>query len=100
MEGHQNDDDDYMVSDLLAHVGENQWIKAKVRENKDVSVWIVNLKAGEKLPMETHPDTTQIFEVRAGGGSATIGKHNHPTLLVGDMLWIPRGVPHEILGIP
>lgn len=89
-------DEKYLARDILTQVSENTKVKARVLQTKDVSVWLVNLKPGEKLPMETHPDTTQIFEVRGGGGSATIGAIEHPILSVGDMIWVPRGVPHEI----
>ena len=89
-------EENYIVRDVLSAVSNNQFKKNHLIVTRDTSVYAVHLNPNEKLAMETHDENTQIFEVRAGGGSATIGSREYPTLIVGDMLFAPRGVPHEI----
>lgn len=61
-----------------------------------MSVWFINLKAGQKLYVKPHADRIQLFEVQRGQGSATVGLHTHPRVKKGDWIYVACHVRGEI----
>lgn len=62
---------------------------------KYMQIVLMNIPAGEDIPMEVHKNITQSIFIKNGLGIATIGNKYYP-LSDGISIVIPPGVPHRI----
>lgn len=57
---------------------------------------LMTLLPGERIPMETHPRTTQFIRVEGGRALVHAGSKRH-VLTDGDSIVIPPNTPHEVV---
>ena len=63
----------------------------------DLSVVIWNLEPGQERSAHIHPISGHVFFVLTGTGEYVRGKDDPPvTIKAGQVIIIPRGVPHDI----
>ena len=69
--------------------------KHKMLGTKDIDVFVIVLSPFEALDTETHPDTTQLFQVLQGSGTATVDQKVFD-VNVGLVFVVPRNTEHSV----
>lgn len=74
------------------------WIRwlmsSKLDPDADMTFGIVHVEAGQTNPMHVHPNCEEQLYVLSGSCEHSLGKQK-VVLKAGDVLRIPRGVPHN-----
>ncbi|MBI2298197.1 MAG: cupin domain-containing protein [Armatimonadetes bacterium] len=75
--------------------GSITWLAgADVSGNEAITFGVVEFGAGQANPEHTHPNCDEVLYVVAGKLCHTLGEEVHE-LSAGDLIQIPRGVPHR-----
>ena len=59
---------------------------------------LMNLKVGEEIGMETHPDNDQFFRFEMGQGKCIIDGNEY-VVTDGDVVIVPAGAKHNVINI-
>ena len=74
------------------HFESNSWPLAM---NNDVEFFITEIRPGGRAEKDTHPDADHIFYYLSGYGYQILDGVRYD-VGPGDVLWVPRGVAHEM----
>jgi len=74
------------------HFESNSWPLAM---NNDIEFFITEIRPGGRAEKDTHPDADHIFYYLSGYGYQILDGVRYD-VGPGDVLWVPRGVAHEM----
>lgn len=76
-------------------MGDNQVIKLTAKDtNGQYSLIEQNNNPGTGIPLHVHENEDEVFHVLSGKVEMKIGEES-TTLLAGDMIFCPKGIPHS-----
>lgn len=75
---------------------DNDNYRKVIATTEQMQLVLMTLQPGERIPMETHPRTTQFIRVEGGRALVRAGGKRH-VLTDGDSILIPPNTPHEVV---
>jgi mannose-6-phosphate isomerase-like protein (cupin superfamily) len=75
---------------------ENKNFRKVLYTGKHLQLVLMNLKGGEDIGLETHPDNDQFFRFESGTGKCVIDGNEYK-VTDGDVILIPAGASHNVI---
>lgn len=86
----------FYTSNIENDTNDNQYYRKVLHTNPKMQLVLMNLKPGEEIGVETHPNTSQFIRVESGRGTAILNG-NQSALSDGSAVIVPPGVQHNII---
>jgi mannose-6-phosphate isomerase-like protein (cupin superfamily) len=83
-------------SDIEKDTLDNKNFRKVLYTGKHLQLVLMNLKAGEEIGEETHPNTDQFFRFESGSGKCIIDGTEY-LVKNGDAIVIPAGAKHNVI---
>jgi mannose-6-phosphate isomerase-like protein (cupin superfamily) len=83
-------------SNIEKETTENKNFRKVLYTGKHLQLVLMNLKAGEDIGSETHPDHDQFFRFESGTGKCVIDGNEYK-VTDGDAILIPAGAKHNVI---
>lgn len=90
-----NDKNGYIIN-IKEHSLENTSFRNVLYTTPELQLVLMNLKPGEDIGSEVHPDITQFFRIEAGTGVAVLNGIE-TEVVDGSSIIIPAGIEHNIM---
>ncbi len=74
---------------------ENFFVRKRLFETSDMHFNVYCIAPGQENPLHRHPNSDEILYFVEGTGECVVGEETYP-VNSGDLVWVPKDVPHAI----
>jgi mannose-6-phosphate isomerase-like protein (cupin superfamily) len=86
----------FVHEDVAGLARDNTWFRKEVVTGEKAQVFLMSIKPGEDIGLETHPDTDQVLVFVAGSGEALLGGKSE-AIKPGALFFVPAGMEHNFV---